>query len=82
MSPVVSGGFNFDTDPTNSVSYESWHPQLKFETSLRLVSLIVWPQEVLEATEVKIKKYEAKIQKSPISISTVPGLTWFVISAK
>ncbi len=53
---VVSGGSNFDTDPTNSVSYKSWHPQLKFETSLRSVRLIVWPQEVSKVTEVKMKK--------------------------
>ena len=63
---VVSGGSNFDTDPTNSVSYESWQPQLKFETSLRSVRLIVWPQEVSKVTEVKMKKSEAKILESPI----------------
>ena len=53
---VVSGSSNFDTDLTDSVSYESWHPQLKFETSLRSLRLILWPQEVSEVTEVKMKK--------------------------
>ena len=37
---LISGGSNFDTDPTNSVSYESWHLHLNFETSLRSVRLI------------------------------------------
>ena len=53
---AVSGHSNFGTDQTNIVSYESWHLQLKFETSLRLLRLIVWPQEVSEVTEVKMKK--------------------------
>ena len=41
---MVSGGSNFDTDPTNSVS----HLQLNFETSMRSVRLIVRPQFVSE----------------------------------
>ena len=53
---VVSRSSNFDTDITDSVSYESWHLQLKFETSLRSLRLILLPQEVSEVTEVKVKK--------------------------
>ena len=53
---MVSGHSNFGTDQTNSVSYKSWHLQLKFETSLRSLRLILWPQEVSEVTEVKMKK--------------------------
>ena len=37
-------------------SYESWHLQLKFETSVRSPKLMVWPQEVSEVTKVKRKK--------------------------
>ena len=48
---MVSGHSNFHTDQTNSV-----HSQLKFETSLRSLRLILWPQEVSEGTEVKILK--------------------------
>ena len=33
---------------------------------MRLLRLIVWPQEVSEVTEVKMKKNEAKILESPI----------------
>ena len=32
------------------------HLQLKFETTLRSVRLIVWPQDVSEVIEVKMKK--------------------------
>ena len=53
---AISGHSNFSNDQTNIVSYESWHLQLKFETSLRSLRLIVWPQEVSEVTEVKMKK--------------------------
>ena len=63
---MVSGHSNFGTDQTNSVSYESWHLQLKFETSLRSLRLILWPQEVSEVTEVKMKKSKTKILESPI----------------
>ena len=63
---VVSGGSNFDTDPTNSVSYKSWHFQLDFETSLRSLRLIVGPQDVSEVMEVKMKKIWGEILKSPI----------------
>ena len=37
-------------------SYEIWSLQLKFETSVRSLKLIVWPQEVSEVTKVKMKK--------------------------
>ena len=53
---TVSGHSNFGNDQRNIVSYKSWHLQLKFETSLRSVRLIVWPQEVSEVTEVRMKK--------------------------
>ena len=53
---AVSGCFNFHSSSTNSISYESWHLQLKFETSLRSLRVIVWPQEVSEVTEVKMIK--------------------------
>ena len=53
---VVSRCFNFHQSSTNSALYESWHLQLKFETSVRWLKLIVWPQEVSEVTKVKMKK--------------------------
>ena len=53
---TVSGCFNFHSSSTNSISYESWHLQLKFETSVRSLKCIVWPQKVSEVTEVKMKK--------------------------
>ena len=53
---MVSGGLNFHSSYTNSTSYESWHIQLNFETLVRSLRLIVWPQEVTEVTEVKMKK--------------------------
>ena len=52
----VSECFNFYPSSTNSTSYKSWHLQLKFETSLRSLKLIVWPEEVSEVSEVKMKK--------------------------
>ena len=51
---MVSGGLNFYSSYTNSTSYE--RIQLKFETSVRSLRLIVWPQEVMEVTQVKMKK--------------------------
>ena len=63
---MVSGCFNFHPSTTNNISYESLHFQLKFETSVRLLRLIVWPQEVLEVTEVKVKKILDEFLKSPI----------------
>ena len=63
---MVSGGLNFHSSYTNSTSYESCHFQLNFETLVRSLRLIVWPQEVTEVTEVKMKKKLAKIIKSPI----------------
>ena len=61
---IVSWHSNFETDQTNSVSYERWHLQLKFETLLMLLRLILrrypkWPRS-------KWKKSEAKILESPI----------------
>ena len=53
---AVSGCFNFHPSSTNNISYESLQFQLKFETSVRLLRLIVWPQEVSEVTEVKVRK--------------------------
>ena len=53
---MVSGGLNFHSSYTNSTSYESWHFQLNFETLVRSLRLIVWPQEVTELTEVEMKK--------------------------
>ena len=51
---LVSGGSNFDT---NLVFHKkNWYLQLKFETSVRSLKLIVWPQEVSEVTKVKTKK--------------------------
>ena len=35
---------------------ESLQFQLKFEALVRLLRLIVWPQEVSEVTEVKVRK--------------------------
>ena len=52
---AVSGCFNFYPRSTNSTSYESWHLQKKFETSVRSLNLIVWPQDISEVTEVKMK---------------------------
>ena len=60
---AVFGCFNFYPRSTNSASYESWQLQLKFETSVRSLKLIVWPQEVSEVTEVKMKKILDKILK-------------------
>ena len=37
--------------------YESWHLQLTFEIIVRSLRLIVWPPEISELTEVKMKKY-------------------------
>ena len=53
---AVSGCFNVHPSSTNSTSYESRHLQLKFETSVRSLKLIVWPQDVSEVNEVKMKK--------------------------
>ena len=58
---MVSGGLNFHSSYTNSTSYESWHIQLNFETLVRSLRLIVWPQEVTEVTEVKMKKNRRKL---------------------
>ena len=58
---MVSGGLNFHSSYTNSTSYESGHFQLNFETLVRSLRLIVWPQEVTEVTEVKMKKNRGKL---------------------
>ena len=54
--PKYSGSFNFYPSSTNNILYKSLHLPLKFETSVRLLRLIVWPQEVSEVTEVKVRK--------------------------
>ena len=65
----VSRCFNFHPDSTNSTSYESWHFQLKFETSVRSLMIIVWSQEVSEWPRSKWKKTSlAKNLKSPIFV--------------
>ncbi len=53
---VISEFFNFHPRSTNIILYKSWHPQLKFETSVSSMKVTVWPQEVSEVTEVKMKK--------------------------
>ena len=60
---AVSGCFNVHPSSTNSTSYESRHLQLKFETSVRSLKLIVWPQDVSEVNEVKMKKIWGKNPK-------------------
>jgi hypothetical protein len=47
--------FGFLEDINKAISRQ-WHLQLKFEISVRSLKLIVWPQEVSEVTEVKLKK--------------------------
>ena len=47
---------NFYFRLTNSVSYKSWHIQLKFDTLLRLLSLKLQPWEVAEVARVQAKK--------------------------
>ena len=47
---------SLDTPILELIKEIVFHLQIKFETSLRLLRLIVWPQEVLEVTEVKMKK--------------------------
>ena len=69
--------FNFHSSSTNSISYESWHLQLKFETSVRSLKLIVWPQEVWEVTEVKMKKILGEISKIGLVKPSVRKLTKF-----
>ena len=68
---MVSGGLNFHSSYTNSTSYESWHIQLNFETLVRSLRLILWPQEVTEVREVKMKKKMPKIIKSTIFDSQI-----------
>ena len=53
---AVSWYFNFYPSSAISTSYESWNLQLKFETSVRSLKPIVWPQQVSEVTKVKMKK--------------------------
>ena len=53
----------FSSQLNKNVSYESWDLQLKFEASVRSLKLIVWPQEVSEVTEVKMKKILGKNSK-------------------
>ena len=51
---------HFHSRPTNSISYKSWHNQLKFDTLLRLLRLKLWPQEVAEVARVQAKKDSIK----------------------
>ena len=53
---AVSGCFNFHPSSTNSTLNKSWHLHVKFETSVRSLKSKVWPQEISEVTEVKMKK--------------------------
>jgi hypothetical protein len=41
---------------SNSISYESWHIQLKFDTHLRLLRLKLRSREVAEVARVQVKK--------------------------
>ena len=56
----------FNTRATNSISYESWDIQLKFDTLLRLLRLKLQPREVAEVARVQEKKVRSKILKSSI----------------
>ena len=42
---------------TNSISYEKLHNLLKFDTSMRLLRLKVWPQNFEEVAKVRLRKY-------------------------
>ena len=61
----------FSFRPTNSISYESWHLQLKFDTHanslFRLLRLKLLSQEVPKVAKVKSRKIQSKILKSAIS---------------
>ena len=57
---------HFHSRPTNSISYESWHILLKFDTLLRLLRLKLRPREVAEVAKVQTKKNRSKILKSAI----------------
>ena len=50
----------------NSISYEIWYLQLKFETLLRSLRLKLWPQEVAKVAEVKAWKIGPEMLKSSI----------------
>jgi hypothetical protein len=60
---VISACFNFYPSSTNSTLYESCNIQLQFETSVRSLKLIVWPDGVSEVTKVKMKKISVKVLK-------------------
>ena len=51
---------HFHSRPINSISCESWHIQLKFDTLLRLLRLKFWPPEVTEVARVQAKKNSIK----------------------
>jgi hypothetical protein len=53
----------FHSRPTNSISYESWDIQLKFDTLLRLLRLKLGPREVAEEAWVQAKKNSIKMTK-------------------
>jgi hypothetical protein len=57
---------HFHSRPTNSISYESWHILLKFDTLLRLLRLKLRPRDVAEVARVQTKKKLIKILKSAI----------------
>ena len=57
---------HFHSRPANSISYESWHILLKFDTLLRLLRLKLRPREAAEVAKVQAKKIRSKILKSAI----------------
>ena len=57
---------HFHSRPTNSISYESWHFLLKFDTLLRLLRSKLRPREVAEVAKVQTEKNRSKILKSAI----------------
>ena len=57
---------HFHARATNSISYESWDIQLKFDILLRLLRLKLRPREVAEVARVQAHKNWSKILKSAI----------------
>ena len=51
---------HFHSRPANSISYESWHILLKFDTLLRLLRLKLRPREAAEVAKVQAKKNSIK----------------------
>ena len=56
---------HFHSRPTNSISYESWHILLKFDTLLRLQRFKLRPREVAEVARVQTKKINQKFWNLP-----------------